>query len=127
MSDDRNGEISLKVSQRWQRILYQPCVPLGEDGRLITGTCPSENRELLERILREEWGYRGVITTDRNNDAEHYREVLAGNDICMPSGSKKRVRAALEHGYLTRADLEKCAKRVPELLLKFDRFLRSMT
>ena len=107
----RGFEIAVKEAQPWS---LMTCY------NLVNGTYPSENRELLEGILREEWGYRGVVTTDWNNDAEHYREVLAGNDIRMPSGSKKRVQAALERGYLTRADLEKCAKRVLELLLKFD-------
>ena len=107
----RGFEIAVKEAQPWS---------LMTSYNLVNGTYPSENRELLEGILREEWGYRGVVTTDWNNDAEHYREVLAGNDIRMPSGSKKRVQVSLERGYLTRADLEKCAKRVLELLLKFD-------
>ncbi len=107
----RGFEIAVKEAQPWS---------LMTSYNLVNGTYPSENRELLEGILREEWGYLGVVTTDWNNDAEHFREVRAGNDIRMPSGSKKRLQKALEYGYLTRAELEKCAARVLELLCKFD-------
>lgn len=107
----RGFEIAVKEAQPWS---LMTCY------NLVNGIYPSENRELLEGILREEWGYQGLVTTDWNNDAEHYREVRAGNDVRMPSGSKKRVQKALELGYLTRAELEKCAARVLELLCKFD-------
>lgn len=107
----RGFEIAVKEAQPWS---------LMTSYNLVNGTYPSENRELLEGILREEWGYLGLVTTDWNNDAEHFREVHAGNDVRMPSGSKKRLQKALERGYLTRAELEKCAARVLELLCKFD-------
>lgn len=107
----RGFEIAVREAQPWALMTAY---------NLVNGVYPSENYELLTGILREEWGYDGIVTTDWNNDAEHYREVLAGNDIRMPSGSKKRVAEALRRGYLTHADLEKCVRRMMELLLKFD-------
>ena len=87
---------------------------------LINGKRASECRELLEGILREEWGYHGVVSTDWHIHSEHYKEVKAGNDIRMPGGFPQRLLLALEKGILTRSELEVSAKRVLSLLLKLD-------
>lgn len=87
---------------------------------VINGHRASENRELLEDILRGEWGFDGVVTTDWWTRAEHYKEILAGNDIKMACGYPERVKEAMEKGALSRADLEHCARRVLELILKID-------
>ena len=86
----------------------------------INGCRASENRDLLEGILRGEWGFRGVVTTDWWTKGEHYKELKAGNDIKMGSGFPERVMEALEKGLITRADLEYCAKHVLEMILKAD-------
>ena len=85
---------------------------------VINGTRASENRELLTGILREEWGFEGMVTSDWWNFARHEKEVLAGNDLKMPVGKPERLLKALEDGELTRSDLAACAKRVLALILK---------
>ena len=87
---------------------------------LINGDRASECRELLEDILRGEWGYDGVVSSDWHTHSEHYREIKAGNDIRMPGGFPERLLLALENGAITRAELEISAKRVLGLLLKLD-------
>ncbi|MCM1181894.1 MAG: glycoside hydrolase family 3 C-terminal domain-containing protein [Roseburia sp.] len=87
---------------------------------IINGRRASENRELLEDILRGEWGFDGVVTTDWWTNGEHYKEVKAGNDIKMATGFPERLAEALEKGVLTRGDMEICARRVLELILKVD-------
>ena len=87
---------------------------------LINGHRASENRELLEDVLRGEWGFRGVVTTDWWTHGEHYKEINAGNDIKMACGFPERVKKAMELGELDRAQLEHCARRVLELILKLD-------
>ena len=86
----------------------------------VNGVRASENKELLEDILRGEWGFRGVVMSDWWNRAEHYKELLAGNDLKMACGYPDRIRKAMEMGAVTRADLERGAKRVLELILKID-------
>ena len=51
---------------------------------LINGVYTSESAELLEGILRREWGFSGLVTTDWSNGASKYAEIIAGNDIRMP-------------------------------------------
>ncbi|MCC8168418.1 MAG: glycoside hydrolase family 3 C-terminal domain-containing protein [Clostridiales bacterium] len=87
---------------------------------IINGCRASENHELLEDILRGEWGFGGMVTTDWWTRGEHYKEIKAGNDLKMATGYPERVRRAMELGELKREDLERCAKRVLGLILKVD-------
>lgn len=86
----------------------------------MNGKKTSENHELLTEILREEWGYKGLVVSDWDNGGEHYRELLAGNDVKMPSGSLKRLKKAMELGLITRENLLASARRVLEYLLRLD-------
>lgn len=87
---------------------------------IINGHRASENRELLEGILRDEWGFEGMVTTDWWTGGEHYKEVKAGNDVKMGCGFPERLLQAMEQGVLTRREMEVCAKRVLELILRVD-------
>ena len=87
---------------------------------IINGCYASENKELLEDILRDEWGFDGMVTTDWWTLGEHYKEVKAGNDMKMACGDPKRLKEAMDQGLLTRQDLEHCAERVLNLILKLD-------
>ena len=99
----------------------QTCaLPILSSYNVINGRRASESRELLTDILRDEWGFRGMVMTDWWNRGEQYKEILAGSDLKMANGYPERVRAAMERGLVTRADLEACARRVLELILKID-------
>ena len=104
-------EICVKSSQPWA---------LMTSYNLVNGYRASENKDLMDGILRGEWGYQGVITTDWWTKGEHYKEVKAGNDIKMGTGYPERVLKALEQGLITRGEIEVCVRRVLELILKID-------
>lgn len=87
---------------------------------IVNGRRASENRELLEDILRGEWGFDGMVTTDWWTFGEHYKEVKAGNDVKMGCGYTERIMEAMEKGAVTRKELEICAGRVLGLILKVD-------
>lgn len=87
---------------------------------VINGHRASENREMLEDILRGEWGFEGMVTTDWWTLGEHYKEVRAGNDVKMGLGFPERLLEAVEKGALTREEMEICAKRILGLILKID-------
>ena len=84
---------------------------------LINGVRASENVELIAGILRDEWGYRGLVTTDWNNTASETTEVLAGNDIRMPSTTKMDLAEGLANNLITRDDIAACVKRLLEMIL----------
>ncbi len=87
---------------------------------IINGYRASENREMLEDILRGEWGFEGMVTTDWWTHGEHYKETKAGNDVKMGCGFPQRLLEAMEKGALTRQEMEVCAQRILGLILKID-------
>ena len=87
---------------------------------LINGVQASENKDLLTGILRGEWDFKGMVTTDWWTHGEHYRETKAGNDIKMANGYEERVQEAFEKGYITRDEIALCAKRILTMILRMD-------
>ena len=86
----------------------------------MNGIYTSENKELIAGILREEWGYDGLVVSDWGNLAEHCREIIATNNVKMPFGMPKRIKQALENGYINREDLIKNVKKLLEFILKLN-------
>lgn len=86
----------------------------------INGERASESHDLLTGILREEWGYEGMVTSDWWTRGEHYKESNAGNDLKMGNGYPKRLKAADEKGALNHDQLKLNAKRILNTILKFD-------
>ena len=107
----RAFEIIVREAQPWA---------LMSSYNVINGRRASESRELLTDILRHEWGYTGLVMSDWWTRGEHYKELLAGNDLKMANGYPERVRQAMELGAVTREDLVICVRRVLELILKID-------
>ena len=85
---------------------------------LINGLHTSESYELLTEILRNEWGFKGMVTTDWGQKNDPVKEVLAGNDMKMHIGYPEDLKKAMESGELSRADLELCVKRILEMFMK---------
>ena len=87
---------------------------------IINGIHASENAELLTGILRQEWGFEGMVTSDWYNHKDHVKEVKAGNDVKMPRGEQEKLLAALQDGTLLREELAVCVKRILEMFLWFE-------
>lgn len=79
---------------------------------LINGQHTSESWELLTGILRNEWGFKGMVVTDWGVKNDPVAEVMAGNDMKMHRGYPEDLKVGLEQGRITRADLELCVKRI---------------
>ena len=86
---------------------------------LINGQHTSESWELITGILRGEWGFKGMVTTDWGVKNDPVTEVIAGNDMKMHVGYPEELLAACEQDKLTRGDLEACVKRILEMELRF--------
>lgn len=87
---------------------------------IINGHRTSECKDLITHILREEWGYEGLVTTDWWNPSEQYKELNAGNDVKMPTGYPDRLKKAMDMGLLDRATLENSVKRILTYIMKID-------
>jgi beta-glucosidase len=104
-------EIIVKESRPWS---------IMSSYNIINGHRASENKDLLTGILREEWGFDGMVTTDWWTLGEHYKEVAAGNDMKMATGFPDRLLEAMEKGALTREEMEKAAENILRLILRID-------
>lgn len=104
-------EICVKEARPW-------CVMSSYN--LINGVRASENWDLLTGVLREEWGFEGLVMTDWYTHALQYTEIGAGNDLKMGCGMPEHTLNMLHRGALKREDLLRSAKRVLELLLKIN-------
>ena len=87
---------------------------------IINGHRASENADMLTGILRDEWGYDGMVTTDWWTFGENYKEVNAGNDMKMGCGYPERLLEAMEKGVLKREALETAARHILTLILRVE-------
>jgi len=121
-------ECDSRVSERALREIYlrgfEICVKEADPWtimssyNLINGCHTSVSYELLTEMLRNEWGFKGMVTTDWGVHSNHSDEVLAGNDVKMGDGEPEELKAAFGNGKITRADLETSVKRILELTMK---------
>lgn len=86
---------------------------------LVNGVYCSEHTELLTGILRDEWGFTGLVMTDWGATNDRAAGIAAGLDLEMP-GSKgaydREVLAAIERGDLSEEAVDACVTRVVDLL-----------
>lgn len=82
----------------------------------VNGVYASESWELLQDILREEWGFEGFTVTDWGGSNDRVAGVLAGTHVEMPTtggDGDRQVQAAVKRGDLPREVLD---RRVEEYL-----------
>lgn len=84
----------------------------------VNGVSVSEDPFLLTQVLRDEWGFDGVVVSDWGAVRDRVAAVFAGLDLQMPydggSGNAAAV-AAVEAGRLDRAVVDRAAERVARL------------
>ncbi len=107
----RGFEICVKESQPWT---------IMNSYNIINGRRTCECYELNEDILRQEWGFEGMIITDWHGPCNQEHCLIAGTDVRMPSGFPDVVRDALRRRRLTREHLQQRAKKILEMILKLD-------
>lgn len=86
----------------------------------VNGTYTSESKDLLTDILRNEWGFEGLVMSDWYGGSDAVAMISAGNDLLEP-GTKKQWDALLEgaeSGKLSEETIDKAALRILELVMK---------
>ncbi|MBY5161455.1 glycoside hydrolase family 3 C-terminal domain-containing protein [Nitriliruptoria bacterium AS10] len=87
----------------------------------INGTYASDHHELLTSVLRDEWGFDGLVMTDWGAMNDRVAAVEAGCDLEMPGpveGAADVLVAAVSNGRLDEAALDVVATRVVALALR---------
>ena len=128
--ESNRNSVSALVSQRALRELYlrgfeiaikksNPWTVMSSYNK-INDTYVSENPELLTTILRDEWNFKGMVTTDWFSGRKYANQVKAGNDLLMPGRKQeaKKIKEALDEGSLKETELERNIERILQLVVK---------
>lgn len=86
----------------------------------VNGDMANESHRLMTEILREEWGFEGLVMTDWGAIDNRVASLHAGVDLEMPYVGKEHDReilTAVESGKLPMEELDTAALRVLELML----------
>lgn len=86
----------------------------------LNGHYSPENYDLIKGILRDEWGYSGLVISDWGSRSEIYRDILAGSNIHMPFTKPEHLCKALEQGLITRKMLVENAKQIMSFILRLE-------
>ena len=90
---------------------------------LLNGVYTANSYDLCTKVLRNEWGFDGVVMTDwyssNRGKADNAFCMRAGNDLIMPGGSyyKKRILSGLVCGKTSEEDLKRCCANVVKAIM----------
>nr|AIF26600.1 putative beta-glucosidase [uncultured bacterium fosmid pJB69A5] len=111
----RNFEIAVKEAQPWT---------LMSSYNKINGTYTQQSYDLLTTILRDEWGFNGIVMTDWGAKAGTVAAVHAQNDL-MEAGSdkeKQRIIDGVNNGTLDIADVDRNVTNMLRYIVKTPHF-----
>ncbi len=108
-------EIAIKESKPWTVMTSY---------NYVNGIYTSESKDLVETILRGEWGYEGTVMTDWFGGKDGAKQMWAGNDMLQPGKAEQydSIGAGVKSGKLAEADLDRSVKRTLNLIQKSPRY-----
>ena len=104
-------ELIVKKSQPWTVM---------SSYNMVNGTYTSQSRYLLTDVLRDEWGFNGLVMSDWFGGQNAVEQIKAGNDLLEP-GTKKQWKALLngyKDGTLSDEVIDTSAKRILKLVIE---------
>lgn len=108
----RPFEIAIKNSQPWTVMCAY---------NRLNGEYCAENKWLLTDVLREKWGFEGLVVTDWGAENDRVKGLIAGQEIEMPfSGGKndRLIVEAVKNGQLSEEILDAAADKAVTLAIK---------
>ena len=90
----------------------------------VNGTYTQQNHDLLTTVLRDEWGFDGIVMTDWGTKDGTVAAVQAGNDLMEPGMpiETKRIIDAVNDGSLAIADLDRNVRNILQYIVRTPRF-----
>ena len=111
----KNFEIAIKESNPWTVM---------SSYNVLNGEYTQQSYDLLTTILREEWGWDGIVMTDWGNKLGTVKSVKAGNDVMEPGNQNEmeRIIAGVKNGEITQEELDRNVRNMLEYIVKTPRF-----
>lgn len=130
--ENRRMSVSAEVDERTLREIYlsafetvvkkaQPWTVMCSYNR-INGVYSSDNPWLLQQVLRDEWGFEGLVMTDWGAMNDRVTALKAGLDLEMPSShgeTDQLIVAAVQNGTLSEEVLDLAVSRVLNMVNKY--------
>ena len=95
---------------------------------MVNGTYANENSHLLKDILRDDWGFDGMVVTDWGGDNDHTAGVKAGSNLVMPAPGANLARSLVRDvrsGELKESVLDARLQEMLPVILKTDEALKN--
>lgn len=111
----RGFEIAVKEAQPWT---------IMSSYNYINGEHASQSYRLLTEILRDEWGFEGVVVSDWGAGYDEAAQIAAGNDLLQPGYNHNyhNLLNAIKEGRLSMEDVDRSVERILKLSLKTNRY-----
>lgn len=111
----KNFEIAVRKSAPWTVM---------SSYNKLNGEYTQQSYDLLTKVLRDDWGYKGIVMTDWGSKAGTVISAAAGNDLMEPGNQTEidRIVAAVQDGSLSIADVDRNVRRMLEYIVRTPRF-----
>ena len=90
----------------------------------LNGAFTQQSRDLLTTILRDEWGFNGIVMTDWGNKEGTVAAVNSGNDLMEPGMENEieRIIAGVKDGRISQEQLDANVRRMLQYIVRTPRF-----
>ncbi len=111
----KNFEIAVKESDPWTVM---------SSYNKLNGHYTQQDVDLLTTVLRDEWGFQGIVMTDWGSKAGTVASAKAGNDLMEPGNQTEidRIIAGVQDGSISQAELDRNVRNMLEYIVRTPHF-----
>ena len=111
----KNFEIAVKESDPWTVM---------SSYNKMNGDYTQQSEGLLTTVLRDEWGFKGIVMTDWGNKAGTVKSAKAGNDLMEPGNQNEidRIIAGVQDGTISQEELDRNVRNMLNYIVRTPHF-----
>ena len=111
----KNFEIAVKEADPWTVM---------SSYNKLNGDYTQQSEGLLTTVLRDEWGFKGIVMTDWGNKAGTVKSAKSGNDLMEPGNQNEidRIIAGVQDGTISQEELDRNVRNMLNFIVRTPRF-----